>query len=366
VLKDVSKPIADRGRDLVVQKLDEAIGSGQMATAKKDQLLQRLHTTDTSRDFAACDLVIEAVFENKMVKEKVTREAEPFLDEFAIFATNTISIPITQLGQSTSRPESYVGLHFFLPADEVPLVEIVRGALTSDETIARAFDFVRAIGKVPLVVKDDWGFYAARVRNTYILEGITMLQEGYSPALIENLGRQAGMPKGALAWADELGLEMVMKYERQAAQHYGPKYIQHPAVEVLDKMINELGRSGARRSAGFYAYTSNEKHLWKGLEAHFPPSALPSSHAAVKERFLFAQVIEAIWCLQEQVIDSEAAANLGSIYGWGFPAFTGGVLRYTQGYGPEAFLLRCQNFQERFGQRFRVPRLFHRLVKASS
>ena len=193
-----------------------------------------------------------------------------------------------------------------------------------------------------------------------------MLQEGYSPALIENLGRQAGMPKGALAWADELGLEMVMKYERQAAQHYGPKYIQHPAVDVLDKMINELGRSGARRSAGFYAYASDEKHLWKGLEAHFPPSALPSSHAAVKERFLFAQVIEAIWCLQEQVIDSEAAANLGSIYGWGFPAFTGGVLRYTQGYGPEAFLLRCQNFQERFGQRFRVPRLFHRLVKARS
>lgn len=362
VLKDVSRPIADRGRELVEQKIDEATASGHIPAGKKESFLQRLRTTDTSQDFETCDLVIEAVFENKMVKEKVTREAEQFLDEFAIFATNTISIPITELGKAASRPENYVGLHFFHPADEVPLVEIVRGAATSDETIARAFDFVRSISKIPIVVKDDWGFYAARVRNTYILEGITMLQEGYAPALIENLGRQAGMPRGALVWADALGLEMVMKYEQQAAEHYGPKYIQHPAVQVLEKMLNELGRSGARRSAGFYDYTSGEKVLWQGLQEHFPPQALPSSHAAMQERFLFAQVIEAIWCLQEKVIDSEAAANLGSIYGWGFPAFKGGVLRYTQDYGPGAFLERCQNFQERFGQRFRVPRHFHRLV----
>jgi len=156
---------------------------------------------------------------------------------------------------------------------------------------------------------------------------------------------------------------MVMKYEQQAAEHYGPKYIQHPAVLVLEKMIKELGRSGARRSAGFYDYTTEEKSLWTGLKEHFPPQALPSSKAAVKERFLFAQVIEAIWCMQEKVIRSEAAANLGSIYGWGFPAFKGGVLRFAQDYGPKAFLERCQNFQKRFGQRFRVPKHFHRLVK---
>lgn len=363
VLKDVSKPIADRGRELVEQKLDEAIASGHVPAGKKPGFLKRLRTTDTSQDFETCDLVMEAVFENKMVKEKVTREAEQFLDEYAIFATNTISIPITELSKAASRPENYVGLHFFHPADEVPMVEIVRGANTSEETIARAFDFVRNISKIPIVVKDDWGFYAARVRNTYILEGITMLQEGYSPALIENLGLQAGMPKGALAWADELGLEMVMKYEQQAAQHYGPKYIQHPAVQVLEKMIKELGRSGVRRSAGFYEYNSGEQRLWDGLQGHFPPKQRPSSRAAVKERFLFAQVIEAIWCLQEEVIRSEAEANLGSIYGWGFPAFKGGVLRYTQDYGEEFFLQRCQNFQERFGQRFRVPKYFHRLVK---
>jgi 3-hydroxyacyl-CoA dehydrogenase/enoyl-CoA hydratase/3-hydroxybutyryl-CoA epimerase len=363
VLKDVSKPIADRGRELVEQKLDEAIASGHIPAGKKESFLKRLRTTDTSQDFETCDLVMEAVFENKMVKEKVTREAEQFLDEYAIFATNTISIPITELSKAASRPENYVGLHFFHPADEVPMVEIVRGAATSDETIARAFDFVRNISKIPIVVKDDWGFYAARVRNTYILEGITMLQEGYSPALIENLGLQAGMPKGALSWADELGLEMVMKYEQQAAQHYGPKYIQHPAVQVLEKMIQELGRSGARRSAGFYEYTADVPRLWDGLQEHFPPKQRPSSRVAVKERFLFAQVIEAIWCLQEKVIRSEAEANLGSIYGWGFPAFKGGVLRYTQDYGADAFLARCQNFQERFGQRFRVPKYFHRLVK---
>lgn len=363
VIKDVSKPIADRGRELVEKKLDDAITNGRIQEDRKHYYLKKLVTTDTSKDFETCDLVIEAVFENKMVKEKVTREAEQFLDEYAIFATNTISIPITDLGKSASRPENYVGVHFFHPADEVPMVEIVKGAQTSDETIARAFDFARAIGKIPIVVKDDWGFYAARVRNTYILEGITMLQEGYAPALIENLSRQAGMPKGALEWADELGLDMVMNYEKQAAQHYGPKYIQHPAVSVLEKMIKELDRVGERKKTGFYEYSENGKKIWSALSEHFPAKKSMPSNAAIMERFLFAQVIEAIWCLQEKVINSTAAANLGSIYGWGFPAFKGGVIQYTLDYGADAFVERCQVFQEHFGQRFQVPKKFFQLAK---
>jgi 3-hydroxyacyl-CoA dehydrogenase/enoyl-CoA hydratase/3-hydroxybutyryl-CoA epimerase len=363
VIKDVSRPIADRGKELVAKKLDLAIEQGRIQTRTKEYYLNKLITTDTSKEFETCDLVIEAVFENKMVKGKVTREAEQFLDEYAIFATNTISIPITELGKSASRPENYVGLHFFHPADEVPLVEIVRGEQTSEETIARAFDFARSIGKIPIVVKDDWGFYAARVRNTYILEGITMLQEGYPPALIENLGKQSGMPKGALEWADELGLDMVMKYEKQAAQHYGPKYIQHPAVVVLEKMIQELNRAGERKQAGFYDYHSDGKKLWPELTEYFPSGQISYSIDAVKERFLFAQVIEAIWCLQEKVIASIADANLGSIYGWGFPAYKGGVIQYTQDYGTDAFVERCKDFQKRFGQRFQVPKKFYTLAE---
>jgi 3-hydroxyacyl-CoA dehydrogenase/enoyl-CoA hydratase/3-hydroxybutyryl-CoA epimerase len=256
-----------------------------------------------------------------------------------------------------------VGLHFFHPADEIPLVEIVRGASTSDETIARAFDFVNAIHKIPIIVKDDWGFYAARVQNTYILEGITMLQEGYPSALIENLGQKAGMPKGALALADDLGLELVLKYENQAAVHYGNKYIQHPAVAVLHKMIQELERPGRQKRAGFYAYgEGNERMLWPELTEHFSPADRSYDHEEIKERLLFAQVIEAVWCMQEKVIHSVPAANLGSVYGWGFPAYRGGVIQFVNDYGPEKFLERCKQFEGTFGPRFRVPKMLRKLL----
>ncbi len=357
VLKDVSRLIAERGREYVRKQVERSLKSGDLSQAAAENLLSRIQTTEDSRDFSTCDLVIEAVFENEMVKQKVTREAEQHLDEYAIFGTNTISIPITKLAKGAERPQHYVGLHFFAPAEEVPLVEIVRGAETTDETISKAFDFVRAIKKTPIVVKDDWGFYAARVQNTFILEGITLLQEGYPPALIENLGRQAGMPQGALALADDLGLNLVLGYEQQAAKHYGPKYVQHPAVSVLDKML-ELNRNGRKRLAGFYEYRSEQERseLWSELTGHFPPTVTDYNRQEITERFLFAQVLEAVWCMQEGVIHSVAAANLGSIYGWGFPAFKGGVIQYVNDYGPEGFIAKCRHYRARYGQRFRVPR----------
>ncbi len=367
VLKDVSRLIAQRGREFVAGKLDELIAAGTIAAADKERLLARIQTTEDPADFETCDLVIEAVFENQMVKQKVMREAEEFMDDFSLMASNTISIPITRLAQASVRPENYVGLHFFHPAEEVPLVEIVRGAQTSEETIARAFDFVRAIRKIPIVVKDDWGFFAARVQNTYLLEGITMLEEGYSPALIENLGIQAGMPKGPLASADDLGLDIVQRYENQAAEHYGAKYIQHPAVSVLSRMLGDLKRPGRVKRGGFYEYRGEERlELWTGLVDEFPPRRTDYDRQEITDRFLIAQVIEAVWCMQEKVIHSIAAANLGSIHGWGFPAFKGGVIQYVVDYGYEAFMDRCAQFQERYGQRFRVPRILQRLVEESA
>jgi 3-hydroxyacyl-CoA dehydrogenase/enoyl-CoA hydratase/3-hydroxybutyryl-CoA epimerase len=357
VLKDVSKLIAERGREFVEARLKERVARGVINEDQRAEILSRIKTTEDSSDFTSCDLVIEAVFENRMVKQKVTREAEDYLDDFSFFATNTISIPITRLAEATRRPEHYVGLHFFHPADEIPLVEIVKGAQTSPETIARAFDFVRAIRKTPIIVKDDWGFFAARVRNTYILEGITMLQEGYSPALIENLGIQAGMPIGALSLADELGLNMVMRYEKQAAEHYGPKYIQHPAVNVLNVMLEEVDRPGIKKRAGFYDYPVEDAPiLWTDIAEHFPVKTrrnIPTEE--LMNRFLTAQVLEAIWCMQERVIHSIPAANLGSIYGWGFPAFRGGVIQYILDRGVDAFTRNCQRLRKKHGQRFQVP-----------
>lgn len=285
------------------------------------------------------------------------------MDEYSIFGSNTVSIPITKLAEASLRPANYVGLHFFHPAEEVPLVEVVRGAKTSEETIARAFDFVRAIRKTPILVKDDWGFYAARVQNTFILEGITMLKEGYSPALIENLSLQSGMQKSALALADEMGLELVLRYEQQAAEHYGSKYIQHPAVSVLTTMLEELKRSGRNKKGGFYEYEDGARQLWTGLAEHFPNTQNRYSTAELMERLLFAQVIEAVWCLQEGVIRSVAAANLGSIHGWGFPAFKGGVLQYITDYGTEAFVEKCHLYKNKYGQRFRAPKLLREKVQ---
>ena len=356
VLKDVSKLIAERGKEQIQKKLTETDpGSAHLA--------QRIQTTDQARDFTACDIVIEAVFENQSVKQKVTREAEGYLDEYSILGSNTISIPISDLAQATSRPENYAGLHFFHPADEVPLVEIVRGKYTSSETIARAFDFVRSLNKTPIVVKDDWGFYVARVQNTYILEGITMLLEGLGPALIENLGRCSGMPKGALELADEIGLSIVLKYENQAAAHYGKKYIQHPAVEVLDSMIEKLARRGKAHNGGFYDYQEGEKQqLWEGLTGHFPPATTHPDHDELLERFLFAQVIEACWCLYEKVIETVAGANLGSIYGWGFPAFKGGAIQYINDYGRANFISKAAEFTQKYGPRFKITPGLKRLI----
>ena len=356
ILKDVSQPIADRGREYVGAKIDEYIERGTFLPEERERLLARVTPTNSSDLFADCDIVVEAVFENKSVKTKVTREAEQHLDEYSVFATNTLSIPITELGKESLRPENYIGLHFFSPAEKTAVVEVVAGAQTSQETVARAFDFATSIRKLPIVVKDSWGFFAARVLNTYILEGITMLHEGYPAALIENMGRQAGMKTGPLQMADDLGIKLVMRYEQQAAEHYGQRYKQHPAVPALELLRDQLQRTGRSKRAGFYDYgPEGGSRLWVELAEHFPVTKDDYNRERMKDRFLFAQVIEAGWCLQEQVIEHIEAANLASVYGWGFPGYTGGVMRYLYSYGLEAFVERCSELKGRYGQRFTVP-----------
>ena len=194
-----------------------------------------------------------------------------------------------------------------------------------------------------------------------------MLQEGFSPALIENLGRQTGMPKGSLEWADDLGLDLVMNYEKQAATHYGPKYVQHPSVVVLKEMIDGQGRFGKKKKEGFYDYDDQVRALWVDLVTCFPSEQdTETDWEELQERFLFAQVIEAIWCMQEKVITSFEAANLGSIYGWGFPAFKGGVIQYINDYGIDRFLARCKYFEGKYGQRFQAPKILSRIANQAT
>ena len=356
VLKDISRSVAEKGKELCKQKLDETVKQGRFTQEEADKILGKLTTTEMAKDFANCDIVIEAVFENQNVKANVTKEAEMFMDEYTLFATNTISIPITKLAMASARPENYVGLHFFAPADRIPLVELVRGAKTSDESIARAFDFIKAIRKIPIVVKDNWGFFAARVQNTFILEGITLIQEGYNPVVIENLSRQAGMPKSPLALADDISLDIVLQYEVQAAEHYGSKYVKHPAADVLLSMTKDLNRKGSRKNAGFYEYTNQGKRkIWKELKEHFPITQTKYAKEEIKERLLFVQVIEAVWCLQEGVVKTIEEGNLGSIYGWGFPAFKGGVFQFINDYGVVNFIEKCEAYEKKLGPRFKVP-----------
>ncbi|MEZ4957071.1 MAG: 3-hydroxyacyl-CoA dehydrogenase NAD-binding domain-containing protein [Saprospiraceae bacterium] len=355
LLKDVSRMIAEQGKERVAQMLEAYLKSGKILKTTQEECIAKIHTTESAEGFIDCDLVIESVFENVNLKRKVVSETEQYIDEFAFFASNTVSIPITQLAEKSIRPEQFVGLHFLRHADSMPLVEIVRGEQTNDETIAKAFDFVKSIGKTPIVVKDDWGFYVARVQNTYILEGITMLQEGYLPALIENLGLQSGMPKGPLALADELSFDLVLRYEQQAADHYGSKYIQHPAVTVLKKMMDELKRNGHKKNGGFYEQNDENKKLWPGLNDHFTFNKSTYDQEEIMERFLFVQILEAVWCLHEGVIKTEQEANLGSVLGWGFPSFKGGVIQYIKNYGKSNFIKRCNELKSAHGQRFSVP-----------
>lgn len=365
VMKDVSEAIVLSGKKIVFTKLDEMQEARKISTAMCEKAKAIFVATVDIEQFDKCDLIVEAVFENKNLKIKVAKELDQYVDEYSFFGTNTVSIPISDLGAVFKFPKNYIGLHFFSPVEKVHMCEIVRGKQTSSETIARAFDFVKQIKKIPVLVKDNWGFFAARVQNTYILEGIQMLQEGFSAASIENLGRQAGMTRAPLALADSLSLNLVLRYEEQAAKHYGPKYIPHPAVSAINKMIEDVDRPGRPTKRGFYDYDENSAKrnlLWNNLESVFPTTQVVFDFNEPKERLLIVQVLEVLWCLHEGVVQSVAEANLGSIYGWGFPAFKGGAVQYITDYGKKEFIARCKHYETQHGPRFQVPKIIHKLL----
>jgi 3-hydroxyacyl-CoA dehydrogenase/enoyl-CoA hydratase/3-hydroxybutyryl-CoA epimerase len=363
VLKDVDQAAADRGRDYSVKLVEKGISRGKTTQAKGDELLSLITATTDPAAAKDADLVIEAVFEDPDVKAQVFAEIEPYLADGALLGSNTSTLPITQLAHGVSRPADFIGLHFFSPVDRMPLLEIIKGEQTSDETLYRALDVAKQIRKTPIVVNDSRGFFTSRVIGTFINEGISMLVEGVPAPSIEQASSQAGYPAPVLQLSDELNLKLMRKIRvaaQAAGDAVGSGWDEHPSEQVIDRMLDEFSRPGKLEGAGFYEYADGKRTgLWKGLRDAFPPVADPSqlSLRDLQERMLFIEAIETVKCVDEGVIPSVADANIGSIMGIGFPGWSGGVLQYINGYagGVAGFVERARELAEKYGERFTPP-----------
>ncbi len=365
VLLDSDTEKAGHGKAYSTGLLDKAIARGKSTAEKKDALLNLIHPTADYADLKGCDLVIEAVFENVGIKADVTAKTEAVIPATAIFASNTSTLPITGLAKASKRPEQFIGIHFFSPVDKMPLVEVIVGKKTSDEAIARSLDYIQQIRKTPIVVNDSRGFFTSRVFGTFTSEGIRMLAEGIKPALIENAAKMAAMPVGPLAVTDEVTLELVWKVGKATAEALGREYPSDPAEQVIDTMAGKLDRKGKRFGAGFYDYPADaKKHLWPGLAEQFPLSEKQPDIADVQQRLLYIQALESARCFEEKVVTHPADADIGSIFGIGFPAWTGGTLSYIDTVGLKTFVAECDRLAKNLGPRFEVsPWLRERAAK---
>jgi 3-hydroxyacyl-CoA dehydrogenase/enoyl-CoA hydratase/3-hydroxybutyryl-CoA epimerase len=363
VLKDVSQEAADRGKAYSEKLLAKAVSRGRSTQEKADEILARITATTDAAAAEGAEIVIEAVFEDPAVKKQVMDEIQPHLAPDALLGSNTSTLPITGLAGNVSRPADFIGLHFFSPVDKMPLLEIIRGKETSDEALYRALDLAKLIKKTPIVVNDSRGFFTSRVIGTFINEGIAMLTEGVPAASIEQASAQAGYPAPVLQLSDELNLKLMRKIRRAAeeAQETGSGFDNHPSTVVIDRMLDEFDRPGRLEGKGFYAYSEEGKRtgLWPGLRDAFPPVADPSTLSLkdLEERMMFIESVETVRCLDEGVIESVADANIGSIFGIGFPAWSGGVLQFINGYegGLAGFVARARELSAQYGSRFEPP-----------
>lgn len=361
VLKDISREAAERGKRYSEKLEARAVERGRRSPAEAAELLARIAPTEQAADFTGVDFVIEAVFEDVAVKQQVFQEIQGYVDSAAVLGSNTSTLPISTLAEGVDRPEKFIGVHFFSPVDKMPLLEIIVGKSTTDETLAKAFDFGRQIGKTPIVVNDSRGFFTSRVIITFLHEAAAAVGEGVPPALIEQAGAQAGYPAPPLQLLDELTLTLPRKIrleKRAAFEAEGRIWTPHGADSVIDRMIDEFGRKGRSTGAGFYDYDEAGKRsgLWPGLGSAFGPQRrIPLIDLG--ERMLFAEALETVRCFDEGVLTSVPDANIGSLYGIGFPAWTGGVLQYINGYagGPAGFVQRARELAQRYGARFDPP-----------
>lgn len=368
VLKDVSIEAAEKGKDYSKGLVQKGIERGKTTADKGEKLLSLIKPTAEVADLQGCDLIIEAVFENRELKATVTKEAEPMLAENAerrpgVFGSNTSTIPITGLAKASAKPENFIGIHFFSPVDKMMLVELIRGKETSDYAVALAVDFVKKIRKTPIVVNDSRGFYTSRCFSTYTTEGIALLKDGVDPVLIENAGKNAGMPVGALAVSDEVALDLALKISKQSIAD-GALTEEDGAYQVTRMMVEDLGRFGKKNKKGFYEYPEGgKKYLWEGLAEFFPVSEIQPDVEEVKKRLLYRQVVESIRCMDEGVLMTKLDGNIGSILAWGFPPYAGGTLNFPDFVGTETFLNEVERLADTYGERFRLTAKQKELVR---
>ena len=372
VLKDVSLDAAEKGKKYSADLLDKDVAKGRMTKEKRDELLAKIKPTAAAADLAGCDAVIEAVFESQELKHKVFQEIQDVVAPNCLLASNTSSLPITGLATGVKKQEDFIGLHFFSPVDKMPLVEIIAGKKTSKEALAKAFDLVMQLKKTPIVVNDSRGFFTTRVIGTQINEALAMLNEGVHPQSIEQAAAQAGYPVGPLAIMDELTLTLPRKVReetKKALEKEGKKYTPSPADVVIDTMVDKFDRKGKSTGGAFYDHPAGgKKTLWPGVAKHFWKKDVNLPMRDMQERMLFIEAIETVRCMEEGVIESVGDANIGSIFGIGFPAWAGGVVQYMNGYegGLKGFVARAKELAKQYGERFNPPALLVKKAEAGA
>ncbi|MDG4649705.1 3-hydroxyacyl-CoA dehydrogenase NAD-binding domain-containing protein [Roseibacterium sp. SDUM158017] len=363
VLIDQEQAAADKGKALSESLLDKGMKRGKVTAEKKDEVLGRITATTDYAALQGCDLIVEAVFEDPGIKAEVTKKVLAVVPEDCIFATNTSTMPITELAKASDKPEQFIGIHFFSPVDKMMLVEIIKGAGTGDRAVAKALDYVRQIRKTPIVVNDARFFYANRCIIPYINEGIRLVKEGVAPTLIENAAKLVGMPLGPLQLVDETSIDLGVKIARATKAAMGDAYPDDAVDEVLFWMAGE-GRMGRKSNAGFYAYDEAGKRqgLWEGLGARYPVAEDQPDVTEVQHRLLFAQVLEAVRALEEGVLTDIREGDVGAILGWGFAPWSGGPFSWLDMLGTPYAAERCDALQEAHGDRFACPALLREMA----
>ncbi len=360
VLKDVTIEKAEKGKAYSAALSQKLVEKGGITAEQQATLLNLIQATDNAQDLKGCDLIIEAVFEQRDLKATVTKEAQTMLAEGGFFASNTSTLPISGLATASNHPEKFVGIHFFSPVEKMKLVEIIRGEKTDDETIARAYDYVQALGKLPIVVNDSRGFYTSRTFATFVMEGAAMLGEGIPAPVIENLAMQVGMPVGPLAVIDETALTLsvhVLEQTREDFKKEGRSYVESPGELLVERMVKEFKRGGRASGGGFYDYPAGQKKmLWPELKKIFENNHVTFDLQDIKDRILYRQAIETARCLDEGVLTSVHEGNIGSIFGIGYPAWTGGALQFIYSMGVPNFSKRSQVLAAQFGDGFNVSK----------
>ena len=363
MLIDAEQTSADKGKAHAEGILDKGMKRGKVSAEKKAEVLGRITPTTDYAALEGCDLVVEAVFEDPKVKAEVTAKAEAVLGKDAIFATNTSTLPITDLAKASDRPENYIGIHFFSPVDKMLLVEIIKGRKTGERAVAKALDFVRQIRKTPIVVNDARFFYANRCIIPYINEGMRMVREGVAPALVENAARLMGMPLGPLQLVDETSLDLGAKIARATRAAMGDDYPDGDVDEVVFWMVGQ-GRLGRKAKAGFYSYDDKGKRqgLWEGLSAQFPQAEDQPDLVTVQHRLMFAQALEAVRALEQGVLTDIREGDVGAILGWGFAPWSGGPFSWLDMLGADFAASVSDDLAARFGPRFTTPDMLRQMA----